>query len=105
MAETTKTDREIIEGKLIDMIREYHNIPDSKPITPETSLSDLGLDSLDAVEVQMKADDLFNANLYDLENEAEKTGIDIHNYYTIERITDYIMKGKYSLDIELENIL
>lgn len=49
-------------------------------ITPEKTLSDLGADSLDEIEIQMAVEDEFMCEIPDLHAERWKTVGDIHRY-------------------------
>ena len=51
--------------KIADVVRSHLALDDSIQITPETSLKDMKIDSLDVVEIIMKIEDAFEIEIPD----------------------------------------
>ncbi len=68
--------------KVKAIIIEQLSISDEDMITPETTLEDLGADSLDLVEVIMAIEDEFDVQIKDEDLESLKSVGDLINYIT-----------------------
>ena len=66
--------------KVKAIIIEQLSISDEDMITPETTLEDLGADSLDLVEVIMAIEDEFDVQIKDEDLESLKSVGDLINY-------------------------
>ncbi|KAG5203934.1 hypothetical protein GY631_7338 [Trichophyton interdigitale] len=72
-----------VQGRIIDLLKNFDNVSDASKINVESHFqNDLGLDSLDAVEVVMAIEEEFSIEIPDLE--AEK----IHS---VRNAVDYIL--------------
>lgn len=66
--------RDIAKERVLELLEGYDKVDQSKEITDETSfISDLGLDSLDVVEVVMEVEHEFNIQIPDHEADSLKT--------------------------------
>lgn len=66
--------REIATQRVLELLEGYDKIGTDKPITEESSYTqDLGLDSLDVVEVMMEVEHEFNIQIPDDDADALKT--------------------------------
>lgn len=66
--------RELAQERILEILEGYDKVDASKEITAETSfISDLGLDSLDVVEVVMELEHEFNIQIPDQEADSLKT--------------------------------
>ncbi|TFK41073.1 acyl carrier protein-like protein [Crucibulum laeve] len=75
--------REVIEQRILDVLKGYEKIDKSK-LRPSASFSkDLGLDSLDAVEVVMAVEEEFAIEIPDAEAD---------EIQTVQQAIDYIAK-------------
>jgi acyl carrier protein len=75
-------DRSETQAKVIDIIAQKLKI-DKSTITPNSTLQDLGADSLDMVEIIMKLEEQFGIEIKD--EDAEK----LHN---VTEVVDYVQK-------------
>ncbi|DAA75103.1 TPA_exp: Uncharacterized protein A8136_2201 [Trichophyton benhamiae CBS 112371] len=74
-----------VQGRIIDLLKNFDNVSDASKINVESHFqNDLGLDSLDAVEVVMAIEEEFSIEIPDLE--AEK----IHS---VRNAVDYILSA------------
>ncbi|KAG5438360.1 hypothetical protein PCANB_002848 [Pneumocystis canis] len=66
--------REDIETRIIEIVKSFDKVTDPSKITPTSSFStDLGLDSLDTVEVVMAIEEAFNIEIPDKEADGIQT--------------------------------
>lgn len=66
--------RDVAKERILELLEGYDKIDASKEISDETSfISDLGLDSLDVVEVVMELEHEFNIQIPDQEADSLKT--------------------------------
>lgn len=66
--------RELAQERILELLEGYDKVDASKEITAETSfIGDLGLDSLDVVEVVMELEHEFNIQIPDQEADSLKT--------------------------------
>ncbi|CCJ29204.1 unnamed protein product, partial [Pneumocystis jirovecii] len=66
--------KEDIEKRIIDIVKSFDKVTDPSKITPTSSFStDLGLDSLDTVEVVMAIEEEFNIEIPDKEADEIQT--------------------------------
>lgn len=66
--------REVATQRVLELLEGYDKVGTDKPITEETSYTqDLGLDSLDVVEVMMEVEHEFNIQIPDDDADALKT--------------------------------
>jgi acyl carrier protein len=61
-----------IEAKLIDIVRKEKDVPDDK-LTPETTLADAGIDSLDSLTILFGIEEEFGISIPDDRARAMKT--------------------------------
>ncbi len=66
--------------KVKEIIMEQLSISDPDVVTPETTLEDLGADSLDMVEVIMALEDEFDVQIRDEDLESLKCVADLVDY-------------------------
>ena len=64
--------REEIERRLLDIVRNEKNIPDDK-LAPETPLADAGIDSLDALSILFAIEEQFHISIPDDKARSIKT--------------------------------
>ena len=64
--------RDQIQQKLIEIVRQEKDIPDEK-LTPETLLTDAGVDSLDALTILFAIEENFHISIPDDKARAIKT--------------------------------
>ncbi|CUM64393.1 uncharacterized protein PRCAT00001995001 [Priceomyces carsonii] len=75
--------RDIAKERILELLEGYDKIGDSKEITEKSSYSqDLGLDSLDVVEIVMEVEHEFNIQIPDQEAD---------NLKTVGQTIDYIL--------------
>lgn len=74
--------REEVKQKVIEIIKEQVDYVLEDPITEETTLEDLTMDSLDMVEVAMALEETYNVNISD---DAEKC-------HTVKDVVDLMDK-------------
>ncbi|KAG4304769.1 hypothetical protein PORY_001822, partial [Pneumocystis oryctolagi] len=66
--------KEDIEKRIMNIVKEFDKVTDPSKITPTSSFStDLGLDSLDTVEVVMAIEEEFNIEIPDKEADEIRT--------------------------------
>ena len=74
--------------KIADVVRNHLSLDESIQITPETSLKDMKIDSLDVIEIIMKIEDCFEIEIPD-----EK----FNEFRNLGDIAEYIKSVKESL--------
>ncbi len=74
--------------KIADVVRSHLSLDESIQITPETSLKDMKIDSLDVIEIIMKIEDCFEIEIPD-----EK----LNEFRNLGDIAEYIKSVKESL--------
>eukprot|EP00808_Paulinella_micropora_P007512 g28420.t1 len=62
-------DRKEVASRVLEVIKNFEGLKNADKLTPESKFADLGLDSLDAVEVVMALEDEFLMDIPDLEAE------------------------------------
>ncbi|KAG5440083.1 hypothetical protein PCK2_000595, partial [Pneumocystis canis] len=78
---TGRLSREDIEARIIDIVKSFDKVTDPSKITSTSSFStDLGLDSLDTVEVVMAIEEAFNIEIPDKEADEIRTIGDAISY-------------------------
>ncbi|ESX02932.1 hypothetical protein KL918_002293 [Ogataea parapolymorpha] len=78
--------REIVMERITEMLECYNKIKPGTPLTEKTSFSkDLGLDSLDSVEIMMEIEYEFSIHIADQDQDSIKT---------IGQAVDYIVKQR-----------
>ena len=73
--------------KIADIVKSHLALDESVQITPETSLKDMKIDSLDVVEIIMKIEDAF-----EIENPDEK----LKEFRNLVDIAEYVKSVKES---------
>jgi acyl carrier protein len=68
--------REEIERRLLDIVKNEKNIPDDK-LAPETPLADAGIDSLDALSILFAIEEQFHISIPDDKARSIKTFSDM----------------------------
>ncbi|GAK61862.1 acyl- carrier protein [Moesziomyces antarcticus] len=73
-----------IESRIVDVLKTFEKVDPSKVATTASFTTDLGLDSLDAVEVVMAIEEEFSIEIPDEEAD---------NITTVQQAIDYIAKS------------
>lgn len=73
--------------KIADIVRHHLALDESIKITPESSLKEMKIDSLDVVEIIMKIEDAFEIEIPD-----EK----LHEFHNLGDLANYIKSVKES---------
>jgi len=76
-------DKEQITGRVLEVLKSFEKVDAGKLTTTSSFTSDLGLDSLDAVEVVMAVEEEFSIEIPDAEADA---------ITTVQEAIDYIAK-------------
>ncbi|KAH7107024.1 acyl carrier protein [Auriculariales sp. MPI-PUGE-AT-0066] len=76
-------DKDQIQARILDVLKSFEKVDPAKLTTGSSFANDLGLDSLDAVEVVMAIEEEFNIEIPDAEADA---------ITTVQQAIDYIGK-------------
>lgn len=81
-------DREQVEGRIMDLLSRFDKVNDSKNITPTAHFANnLGLDSLDVVEVVMAIEEEFSIEIPD------KAADSLHS---VDKAVEYILNHPHA---------
>ncbi|GAB7365977.1 hypothetical protein MBLNU230_g7304t1 [Neophaeotheca triangularis] len=76
--------QDAVQGRILDLLKNFDKVTDASKLSPNSHFTnDLGLDSLDTVEVVMAIEEEFSIEIPDKEADA------IHS---VDQAVDYIMK-------------
>ncbi|KAI9854051.1 MAG: hypothetical protein M1824_000660 [Vezdaea acicularis] len=79
-----------VEGRIMDLLKNFDKVNDASKISSTSHFSnDLGLDSLDTVEVVMAIEEEFSIEIPDKEADAIQS---IINDIAVEKAVDYILE-------------
>eukprot|EP01116_Phalansterium_solitarium_P019245 TRINITY_DN5314_c0_g1_i1.p2 TRINITY_DN5314_c0_g1~~TRINITY_DN5314_c0_g1_i1.p2 ORF type:complete len:122 (-),score=9.92 TRINITY_DN5314_c0_g1_i1:221-586(-) len=73
-------DKSVVTDRVLNVIQSFHKVGPSVKVTPESTFSDLGLDSLDSVEVVLALEDEFTIEIPDAEAEKIQSASDAVKY-------------------------
>ncbi|HVR42464.1 MAG TPA: acyl carrier protein [Thermoanaerobaculia bacterium] len=64
--------RDELQHRILEVVREQKTLPES-PLTPETPLADLGIDSLDALNILFALEEAFEITIPDEQSRGIRT--------------------------------
>jgi len=89
-----KTERDApVERAVLDLCRSLQDEPGARPVTPEASLSEIGLDSLACAELAVAIEDRFGVRLGARDAEALRTVEDVVRAVESPRSADPLPRG------------
>ncbi|RDA95671.1 hypothetical protein CP533_1277 [Ophiocordyceps camponoti-saundersi (nom. inval.)] len=84
--------KEQVEGRIMSLLQGFDKVNDVKNITPTAHFAnDMGLDSLDAVEVVMAIEEEFSIEIPDKDADSIHSGAMLLNHVVVDKAVEYIM--------------